>query len=287
MAYDLSLVHVEVTGGIATATIDNPPINLMTLELFGQLAALTEQVEQDPDVRVLVVRSADPDFFIAHFDVELILQFPTSGPVERETEHNTFHQMCERLRTMPKATICVVAGRVGGGGSEFAASCDMRFGLLGKTVVNQMEVPIGILPGGTGTQRLPRLLGRGRALEVILGGADLDAATAERWGYLNRAFATADELDAHVAELAARIAGSPPTAVRAAKAAVLLAEPAFDEGLFAEAELFAAVLRTPEAAPAMRAFLAAGGQTREVELEVGELTRRLTVDRSASPDSKL
>ena len=182
MAYDLSLVHVEVTGGIATATIDNPPINLMTLALFGQLAALTEQVEQDPDVRVLVVRSADPDFFIAHFDVELILQFPTSGPVERETEHNTFHQMCERLRTMPKATICVIAGRVGGGGSEFAASCDMRFGLLGRTVVNQMEVPIGILPGGTGTQRLPRLLGRGRALEVILGGADLDAATAERWG---------------------------------------------------------------------------------------------------------
>ena len=79
MAYDLSLVHVEVTGGIATATVDNPPINLMTLELFGQLAALTEQVEQDPDVRVLVVRSADPDFFIAHFDVELILQFRRAG----------------------------------------------------------------------------------------------------------------------------------------------------------------------------------------------------------------
>ena len=78
----------------------------MTLELFGQLVALTELVEQDPEVRVLVFRSADPDFFIAHFDVELILRFPTSGPVERETEHNAFHQMCERLRTMPKATIC-------------------------------------------------------------------------------------------------------------------------------------------------------------------------------------
>jgi len=276
MAYDLSLVHVEVAGGIATATIDNPPINLMTLELFGQLATLAELVERDPDVRVLVLRSADPDFFIAHFDVELILQFPTSAPVERETEHNSFHQMCERLRTMPKATICVVAGRVGGGGSELAASCDMRFGLLGKTVVNQMEVPIGILPGGTGTQRLPRLLGRGRALEVILGGADLDAATAERWGYLNRAFDSADQLDAHVAELAGRIAGAPPAAVQAAKAAVLLAEPPVDEGLFAEAELFAGLLRTPEAAPAMRAFLAAGGQTREAELDVGELTRQLT-----------
>ena len=76
MAYDLPLVHVEVADGIATATIDNPPINLMTLDLFGQLATLAEAVEQDPDVRVLVLRSADPDFFIAHFDVELILQFP-------------------------------------------------------------------------------------------------------------------------------------------------------------------------------------------------------------------
>ncbi len=276
MAYDLSLVHVEVARGIATATIDNPPINLMTLELFAQLATLAELVEQDPEVRVLVLRSADPDFFIAHFDVELILRFPTDGPAEREADHNPFHQMCERLRTMPKATICVIAGRVGGGGSEFAASCDMRFGLLGRTVVNQMEVPIGLLPGGTGTQRLPRLLGRGRALEVILGGADLDAATAERWGYLNRAFATAEELDAHVNDLAARIAGASPAAVRAAKAAVLLAEPPVEEGLFAEAELFAGLLRTPEAGPAMRAFLAAGGQTREGELAVGDITKRLT-----------
>lgn len=276
MAYDLSLVHVEVARGIATATIDNPPMNLMTLELFAQLATLAELVEQDPEVRVLVLRSADPDFFIAHFDVELILRFPTDGPAEREADHNPFHQMCERLRTMPKATICVIAGRVGGGGSEFAASCDMRFGLLGRTVVNQMEVPIGLLPGGTGTQRLPRLLGRGRALEVILGGADLDAATAERWGYLNRAFATAEELDAHVNDLAARIAGASPAAVRAAKAAVLLAEPPVEEGLFAEAELFAGLLRTPEAGPAMRAFLAAGGQTREGELAVGDITKRLT-----------
>jgi enoyl-CoA hydratase/carnithine racemase len=278
MSYDLPLVHVDVADGIATATIDNPPINLMTLDLFVQLATLAERAERDPEVRVLVLRSAVPDFFIAHFDVQAILAFPTSGPVERETEHNGFHRMCEQLRTMPKATICVIAGRVGGGGSELASSCDMRFGLLGKTVVNQMEVPIGILPGGTGTQRLPRLLGRGRALEVILGGADLDAATAERWGYLNRAFATSEELDEHVAELAARIAGAPPAAVAAAKASVLLAEPPVTEGLFAEAEFFARLLRTPEAGPAMRAFLAAGGQTLEGERAVGDLTRQLTVE---------
>ena len=250
----------------------------MTLDLFVQLAALAELVEHDPTCVVLVLRSADPDFFIADFDVELILQFPTDGPVERGTELNPFHRMCERLPTMPKATHRASDRRAwpAAGGSELAASCDMRFGLLGRTVVNQMEVPIGILPGGSGTQRLPRLLGRGRALEVILGGADLDAATAERWGYLNRAFATSDELNAHVDDLAARIAGAPPAAVRAAKAAVLLAEPPVDDGLFAEAELFAGLLRTPEAGPAMRAFLAAGGQTRDGELAVGDITRTLT-----------
>lgn len=276
MAYDLSLVHVEIAGRVATATIDNPPINLMTGALFAELQALVDRVEHDENVRVLVLRSADPDFFIAHFDVELILRFPTDAPVERETELNGFHRMCECFRTMPKATICVIAGRVGGGGSELAASCDMRFGLLGRTVVNQMEVPIGILPGGGGTQRLPRLLGRGRALEVILGGADLDAATAERWGYLNRAFATAADLDAHVADLAARIAGAPPAAVAAAKAAVLLAETPVEDALLTESELFNSLLRTPDAGPAMRAFLASGGQTRDAELEVGDLTRRLT-----------
>jgi enoyl-CoA hydratase/carnithine racemase len=176
---------------------------------------------------------------------------------------------------MPKATIAKVAGRVGGGGSELAASCDMRFGLLGRTVVNQMEVPLGILPGGTGTQRLPRLVGRGRAMEIILGGDDLDAATAERWGYLNRAFATAAELDAHVEGLARRIASYPPTAVALAKAATLAAEPDWLPGLVEEAYLFERLLRTPEAAPAMRRFLELGGQTREGELGVGELNRQI------------
>ena len=86
---------------------------------------------------------------------------------------------------MDKVTIAQIEGRVGGGGSELVSSMDMRFGVIGKTVVNQMEVPLGILPGGGGTQRLPRLVGRGRAMEIVLGAQDLDAETAERWGYLN------------------------------------------------------------------------------------------------------
>ena len=243
--------------------------------LYRELRTFAAQAAEDDDIRVVVVQSANPDFFIAHFDVETILRFPIEGEAAPSEQLNPFHEMCERFRRMPKPTIAKVAGRVGGGGSELAASCDMRFGLLGRTVVNQMEVPIGILPGGTGTQRLPRLLGRGRAMELILGGIDLDAATAERWGYLNRAFASGDELDAYVADLAARIASYPRQAVALAKQAVLAAEPDWHAGLVEEDHLFQRLLRTPEAAPAMRRFLELGGQTPEGESEVGELNARV------------
>jgi enoyl-CoA hydratase/carnithine racemase len=274
--YDgFSHLAVGLDGGVARVTIDSPPINLLSRSLYGELRQLAATLEADEAVRVVVLQSANPDFFLAHFDVETILRFPVEGEAARSEELNAFHVLCERFRTMPKATIAKVAGRVGGGGSELAASCDMRFGLLGRTIVNQMEVPLGILPGGTGTQRLPRLVGRGRALEIILGGDDLDAATAERWGYLNRAFASSEELDAHVDELAGRIASYPPTAVALAKAATLAAEPDWRPGLVEEAYLFEQLLRTPEAGPAMRRFLELGGQTPEGERRVGELNRRI------------
>ena len=114
-------------------------------------------------------------------------------------------------------SIAEIAGRAGGGGNEFASACDMRFGLRGKAIFNQMEVPLGILPGGTGTVTLPRHVGRNRALEMILGGVDVDAETAEAWGYLNRCFDTAAELRAYVDWLAARIASFPQLAVGHAK----------------------------------------------------------------------
>ena len=140
--------------------------------------------------------------------------------------------MCEQLRKMPKATIAVIEGRVGGGGSELALSCDMRF--AGPTAVfNQPEVALGIIPGGSGTVRLPRLIGRSRALEVILGCDDIDAATAERWGWVNRVLPT-DELATFVDRLAARIASFPPHAVAAAKASVVRAEAGVVEQLLAE-----------------------------------------------------
>ena len=270
MAYDYELLKVVIDGRLATVTIDNPPINIITPALYAELAALAGELKLDPSLTVVVLKSADPDFFLSHFDVETILQFPTDTEAERDGELNPYHLMCERFRTMDKVTIAQIEGRVGGGGSELASSCDMRFGVKGKTIVNQMEVPLGILPGGTGTQRLPRLVGRGRAMEIVLGGDDLDAETAERWGYLNRIFA-ADEIDGWVRALAERIASFPVEAVRLAKESVNGAEQPLEEGLRDEAYLFQRLLRTDGAQRNMRRFLEIGGQTREGELRVGEL----------------
>jgi enoyl-CoA hydratase/carnithine racemase len=274
MAYDYQLLDVAVDGRIAWITISNPPLNVITLPLYAELAALSKELKADPGLTVVVLKSADPDFFLAHFDVNAILAFPTDGDAERDSELNDYHAMCERFRTMDKVTIAQIEGRVGGGGSELAMSCDMRFGVRGKTVVNQMEVPIGILPGGTGTQRLPRLVGRGRALEVILGGDDLDAETAERWGYLNRIF-DADAIGPFVESLARRIASFPVEAVRLAKQAVDAADQPLADGLPDEAYLFQRLLRTDGAQRNMQRFLEIGGQTREGELQVGQLNARV------------
>ena len=158
MVYAYQTLEVTQRVSVVEVTINNPPLNVMTLQLYSDLVEFTEKVEHDDSVKVIIFQSANPDFFIAHFDVEAILEFPTDSPAKRSEKLSDFHLMCERVRTMPKATIAKIAGRAGGGGNEFAASCDMRFGLLEKTIINQMEVALGILPGGTGTQSLPRLI---------------------------------------------------------------------------------------------------------------------------------
>jgi enoyl-CoA hydratase/carnithine racemase len=270
MTTTYELLTVRHEGAIRRITIDAPPVNLMTGQLFAELLATSAELAEDDGALVAVIESADPDVFIAHFDVELILQFPRDGSVDDialPMEHNAFHVMCERFRTMPVVTIAKIAGRVGGGGAELAAAMDMRFGTLDTTVLCQMEVPLGIIPGGGGTQRIPQLVGRGRAMEIVLGGDDVDAATLERWGWLNRAL-PADELDGFVERLASRIASFPPDAVRLAKAAVLDAAPDPTAGLLAEQQRFQQSLRTPGAWPAMSAFIANGGQTRPGELNL-------------------
>ena len=282
MAYDYETLEISIDGAVLTATINNPPVNVMTLPLYMDLVGFTSEVEADDAIKVVVFQSADPDFFIAHFDVETILQFPSDTPAEKSEEFSDFHLMCERVRTMPKATIVKMAGRAGGGGNEFASSCDMRFGLKGKTVINQMEVALGILPGGTGTQRLPRLVGRGRAMEICLGSDDIDAETAEQWGYLNRIFDTPAELDGFVDGLANRIALWPAEAIGLCKASINNAEMPWEDGLLEEAYLFQQTLRTSGAQANMRKAMELGAQTREGELRMGDLC--LEIGRAANDD---
>src|SRR5215470_1848099 len=196
---DYTTLSISREKGVATVTLDHPPMNLLDLELMTDLERLGREIEADTEIRAVVFQSANPDYFIAHADVALIQRLPSEATPKSE-ELSFFHQIVERYRTLPCATIAAIEGRARGGGSEFLLSLDLRFGAIGRCVLAQPEVALGILPGGSGTQRLPRLIGRGRALEVILGCDDFDAALAEQYGWINRAL-PASELRPFVAAL--------------------------------------------------------------------------------------
>ena len=266
MAYDgLTALRVDVADGVAHVVIDNPPINLFDRALYREMVPVVRELAVDDDVRAVVISSANPEFFIAHFDVALIARMPRDMPAP--TEHNDFQSIGELLRTMPKATICAVRGRAGGGGAEIAASADMVFASP-DSVFCQPEVALGIIPGGGGTARLSRTVGRRRTMEIVLGGEDFDAATAESWGWINR---VVPDPVAHSLALARRIATFPPAAVAAGKRLVLMAETGVAENLVGEGTVFNAQLSDPRARAAMENFLARGGQTRDGELRLGEL----------------
>jgi enoyl-CoA hydratase/carnithine racemase len=200
---------------------------------------------------------------------------PADEPQPRLDELSALHVMCAGFRDNPKPSLVKLAGRAGGGGCELASSCDMRFGVRGKTILNQMEVPLGILPAGSGTQNLPRLIGRGRALEMILGADDIDADTAASWGYLNRLFDSVEEMNAFVDALAFRISAWPAYAVALAKQAVGQADPGWRQGLMEEHALGMRTLRHPEAKRSLRLFLESGGETPTGEMRIADLTHEV------------
>jgi len=267
MKYDrFKLLKVRIDQGVAFVTIDNPPINLLNMQLIGEFGSLQRKIAKDDEVRVIVFDSADPDFFIAHFDVSILALMPDEAPPKPDVLTG-MHPVCEAFRTMPKVSIAKLEGVARGGGSEFVLSLDMRFGAIGKTVIAQPEIIVGIIPGGGGTQRLPRLMGRSRAMEAILGGIDFPAELAEKYGYINRAFPP-DELTPYVEELAYRIASFPAESIAIAKQAILTAleQPVVD-GLIEESYLFGQVCALPAAKERMNWFLQRDGQTREKELD--------------------
>jgi len=269
MTDDYATLTIETDGGIARVTISHPPINLLDAAMLGDFARLVGELEADASTRVVVVRSADPDFFIAHADLELIKLLPRD-PQPFPTELGFFHSLVERWRRLPQVTIAQIEGRARGGGSELALSHDLRFAAIGRAVLAQPEVALGLIPGGGGTQRLGRLMGRGRTLEAVLGCADFDAELAERYGWVNRAL-PADEIGPFVDRLARRIASFPPEAVQLAKEAVDAALPSPHDGLLVEGHAFNRTLMDPELDARFDAALAAGAQTRDGELDLGTL----------------
>ena len=275
-AYEHEGLRVDVDDGVAFVTLDHPPVNLFDAVLIGSLWNLAGELADDDGVRAVVIRSADPEFFIAHADLALIQALPRDRR-ERPEELEYIHVFMERWRTLPQVTIAQLEGRARGGGSEFALSLDLRFGAVGRAILGQPEVAVGILPGGSGTQRLPRLMGRARALEAVVGCEDFDAELAERYGWINRALPPA-ELGPFVERLARRIATFPPHAVRLAKQAVDAAGGPLREGLLDEAHCFNLTLADPDLDARLEGALAAGAQTREGELDLPAL-----IDRALEP----
>lgn len=274
MSYDgYGCLRIRSDSGVLFVTIDNPPINLFDLSLMREMNRLSREIEADETIKVVVIDSANPDFFIAHGDAHMLLQLPTEVPPKADSL-GFFYVMVERFRLMPKASIAKIEGRCRGGGSEFVLSLDMRFGALGLAVLAQPEVGIGVIPGAGASQRLPRLIGRSRALEVLLGCDDLPADVAERYGYINRALPP-DQIGPFVEGLAYRIASFPAEAIAFAKASVNSAELPTVDGLIEEAHYFNQSVATDAAQRRMRKFLEVGGQTYDGELDLPGLLDRL------------
>lgn len=197
-------------------TVDNPPFNLVVPEMVSALQALVLAMERDPQLRVVVFDSAVDGYFINHFDLAKAQDFPRlADPASTPT----WVDLVLRLSRMPVVSIASIRGRTRGGGNEFALACDLRYASVEQAWFGQPEVGTGILPGGGGTERLPRLAGRDRALEVILSSQDYDGADAERMGLVTRAMPDA-ELDRFVDTLAARLANFDKQALAGAKAQV-------------------------------------------------------------------
>ncbi|MCW8100320.1 enoyl-CoA hydratase/isomerase family protein [Streptomyces tauricus] len=285
MHYDLPALRITVAGGVASVTLDNPPLNLSDGTLLPSLRRFVAQVRDDADVRVIVFESADPDFFITHGDMRFITEpdvmaaagaatMAANPDAEFPPALNLMQVVHEEVRSLPQVTIAKLTGLARGGGNEFLMALDMRFAAIGKAGQAQPEVLLGIMPGGGGTQYMTSLAGRARTLELILGAQLVDAELAERYGLVNRAL-PADEIDEFVDSLAARIGALDPGIIAAVKTAVTAAAtPITREGLDTENALLTPLFNADAAALAHK-LLAAGMQTREGELNLEALLREL------------
>ena len=196
-------------------TIDHPPLNIFGPDTIPQLDEVITAIETDEDVKVVVFDSAVEGFFLTHYDFVAPVENTTRLP-PGPTGLQPLPDMLVRLSRAPVVSIASIRGRATGVGSELTLACDMRFASREKAILSHFEVGAGVVPGGGPMARLPRLMGRGRALEVLLGADDIPGDLAERYGYVNRSFPDAD-LDAFVESVATRIASFDKRAISETK----------------------------------------------------------------------
>ncbi len=252
--------HLELRreGATLVVTMTNAPRHLLNARMVDGLRAIAESLSHDDEVRVLVLTGGADSTFITHYDVG---ELATLSDVARSREGvgtgpelHAMHQMLLALQAMPQPVIAAINGVAMGGGCELALACDFRYMARGG-VIGLPEVRVGILPGAGGTQRMTRLLGTARALELMLLGDIVDAETAERIGLVHRALPL-DELMPRALELAAELAKRPPLSLALIKQCIWRgSEMPIDEALRFEQDAFWQTMRSEDAARLMRAYL--------------------------------
>jgi enoyl-CoA hydratase/carnithine racemase len=255
-----SAAHVRViedTSAYWRVRFEHPPFNIVDDTIFGGLQELLARMDASPNLRVVVFESANPEFYLAHFDLTGKTGNITTavGPSGLPILMDTF----VRLTKSPVVSIAKIRGCVRGVSSEFVLACDMRFASRENTLLGQPEVGVGVHPGGGGTERLPQMVGRGRALEIVLGANDFDGDTAERYGYVNRALPDA-ELDSFVDALARRIASFDRRAIAAAKSLINQVSLPPADRLLDALSSFLAALTWPETQQRVQALFKRGLQ---------------------------
>jgi enoyl-CoA hydratase/carnithine racemase len=259
---------VRREGAVLFATINAPPMNLKGPELIRDLVSLIQRAEADDAVQVIVFKSADPDYFISHVDVTRIKE--NREAAAKLDGDASIGQVLRHLSASRLVTIAQIEGRVRGVGSEFILACDMRFAARESAIFGQFEPSFGVIPGAGGIQHLTRLMGRGRALEVMLSADDYDADLAERYGWINRAL-PADELEDFVKSLAHRIAKFPAAGHAVVKERVnAIALPSVED-IQRDSDLFLEGTRTSEFQDRTQAAMKRGFQTKEGEMNLARM----------------
>lgn len=246
-----AVVTFSKTERVGTISLNRPPANSYDIQFMRALDAAIESADSDPQVRAVLLTSASDKFFSAGADIRAFL----ANGVEANMEMiRTAHRALEKMALSPKVFVAAINGHALGGGLEMALACDLRFAAEGRYRLGLPEVTLGLLPGNGGTQRLPRLIGANRALELMLTGEGIGPEEAHRLGLVNRLF-PADKLRAETEAYARKVASGASAAIGAIKQAVYqgLALP-LSEALGLERDLIEPLFRTADAQEGLRAF---------------------------------